>query len=207
MQRESWPRGYLVNTDSEFHGRFHILVSGRVKVGRHHVDNGREVTLFLLGPGDGFNLLNVLDRVDTHDLQIRTLDEVELLWVPAERWTAWMDENHALRRATANVAASLIQHLCELASELALDSTMTRLVHLLLRHINTPELDLNLIHHLSQEELASMIGTVRPVIARLLGELRRDGAVEQDGHSIQIVDLQRLLDRANRNLIRQMTPD
>lgn len=203
MQHETWPRGVLISALDDFHDRFHILVSGRVKVGRHHADNGREVTLFLLGPGDGFNILNVFDQTDRHGLQIRALDQVEILWVPVERWKAWMEENPALRTATANVAAALIQHLCELASELALDSTMTRLVRLLLRHIDTADLDLNLIHHLSQEELANMIGTVRPVLARLLSELRRDGVLELDGGTLHVTDVQRLLERADLDLVGQ----
>ncbi|MBI1195582.1 MAG: helix-turn-helix domain-containing protein [Gammaproteobacteria bacterium] len=203
MQRETLPRGYLINSGAEFHDRFHILLNGRVKVGRHHADSGREMTLFLLGPGDGFNILSVLDQADRHDLQMRTLDKVEILWVSVERWMAWMEESAALRTATANVAATMIQHLCELASELALDSTMTRLVRLLLRHIDTPDLEFNLIHHLSQEELANMIGTVRPVIARLLSELRREGVLELDDGTLHITDVQRLLERADRDLIPQ----
>lgn len=80
---------------------------------------------------------------------------------------------------------------------------MTRLVHLLLRHFDGNTRGLNLIDHLPQEELANLIGTVRPVVARLLGELRRDGAVEMSNGDLRIADLQCLLDKADRHLIEQ----
>ncbi|MBI1195583.1 MAG: helix-turn-helix domain-containing protein [Gammaproteobacteria bacterium] len=203
LQHACLPRGYVMSIDTEVCRRFHLILRGRIKIGRHHLETGREVTLLLLGPSDGFHVLNLLDGTGTHDLQTQAIDDVELLWAPVERWLAWMDENNALRRAMANVAASRIEHFCELAGELALESTMTRLVHLLLRHFDGDTKGLNLIEHLPQEELANMIGTVRPVVARLLGELRRDGAVEMCNGDLRITDLQRLLDKADRHLIEQ----
>lgn len=91
MQRASLPRGYVMNMESEVRRRFHIILSGRIKIGRHHLESGREVTLLLLGPGEGFNILNLLDGAGTHDLQTQAIDSVELLWAPVERWLTWMD--------------------------------------------------------------------------------------------------------------------
>ncbi|MBI1195560.1 MAG: helix-turn-helix domain-containing protein [Gammaproteobacteria bacterium] len=201
MQREHWPRGYLLKCPEETQERFHLLLTGRVKIGRHHVDNGRELTFCVLGPGEGFNILNLIDCRGPYDLQIRTLDEVEALSAPVDRWSRWMDEYPVLRQSMAAIAAERIENLCQLASELALDDTMTRLVHLLLRHFNDRRRSLNLIRDLSQEELANMIGTVRPVVARLLGELRRDGVIDFSDGVLTIANLERLLERADGHLL------
>lgn len=201
MQREHWPRGYLLKSPEETQERFHILLKGRVKVGRHHVDNGRELTFCLLGPGDGFNILTLINCRGPYDLQVRTLDEVEALSAPVDRWSRWMEEYPVLRQSMAADASVHIENLCQLASELALDDTMTRLVHLLLRHFHDKPRGLNLIHDLSQEELANMIGTVRPVVARLLGELRRDGVVDFSGGVLSIANPERLVERADSHLL------
>ena len=77
---------------------------------------------------------------------------------------------------------------------------MTRLVHLISRYFNNSSYGLNLIQNLPQEELAHMIGTVRPVVARLLGELKRDGLINTDGGEIHVRNLQRLLEKADDHL-------
>ncbi len=197
MQRERWPRGYCFNKPDQTGKRFYLLLKGRVKIGRLRPENGRELTLFLLGLGEGFNVLNLIDG-GGHDLQITALDEIEVLSAPVERWLGWMEQYSMLRSAMANVAATYIERLSELAGELALDDTMTRLAHLLLRYFDSSSHGLGLIHDLPQEELANMIGTVRPVIARLLGELRRDGAIDTVNGKLHVSDFQRLLEKADR---------
>jgi len=200
MRREHWPRGYCFKDSEQTKSRFYLLLKGRVKIGRHHLSNGRELTLFLLGPGDAFNVLNLIDG-GVRDMETYALDELEVLSVPIDRWLAWMEEYTPLQKAIAELAASQIERLSELASELALDDTMTRLVHLISRYFSDSSPGLNLIQNLSQEELAHMIGTVRPVVARLLGELKRDGLINTDGGELQVLNLQRLLDKANAHLI------
>jgi CRP-like cAMP-binding protein len=37
--------------------RFYLIIDGRAKVSVYNPDNGREHILFLIGPGDGFDLI------------------------------------------------------------------------------------------------------------------------------------------------------
>jgi len=172
MHRDHWPRGYQLESQRLKH-RFYILLKGRIKVSRYHADSGRELILFLLGPGDAVNCLNLIDK-ERCDLQISTLDKVEVLSVAMEQWLEWMGQHQSIHKAMAEIESHQFERLSNLASELAFDNTMTRLASLLLRYMDRSKYTLKLIHDLSQEELAHMIGTVRPVVARLLGELRRE---------------------------------
>jgi hypothetical protein len=66
-----------------------------------------------------------------------------------------------------------IRTLEELASDLSLHDTATRLAKLILRHVdheNQPP-ELKLINDVSNKELASMIGSVRVVVNRHLTKL------------------------------------
>lgn len=199
MQRQQWPRGYHMSSSQQFEGKFYLILKGRVKVGRHHLTNARELTLFLLGPGDGFNILSLIDGAGKN-LQVDTLDEVEVLSTSRQNWIDWMEQYPSLLESTAKAAAAQIEHLTDLATELAMDDTMTRLVHLLLRYFNPSSNGQNLIKDLPQEELAQMIGTVRPVLARLLTELRNEGIVAVEGREINVQNMEQLLARANHQL-------
>lgn len=208
MQWEIWPKRYLIDSSHNIHNQFSILTKGHIKIGRYSVESGREITLFMLGPGDGFSIMSLFGLLaDNHfGMQGRTLEKVELLSAPVERWSEWMVENEQLRQSASRIASSYFTHLCDLASGLALDPVMTRLVHLLLRNVDWSTRSLNRIRHLSQEELANLVGTVRPVMGRLLSELRRDGAVELKDGELHVVDLQPLIDRADRNFVAQLMP-
>lgn len=199
MNHETWPRGYHFSHAAQVHDHFYVVIKGRVKIGRYHEQNGRELTLFLVGPGDGFNAIGLIDTdAPMDDLHYSTLDPVEVLSAPLASWLRWLDRYPPLRRAVACVARQRIEALRDLASELAFDSTKTRLIHLLLRHFDESCYGLRLIDDLPQEELANMIGSVRPVVARLLGELRREGVIESDHGRLQVANYQRLAALADR---------
>ena len=199
MRRDNWDRGYSYRFSDHLDPRFFLLMKGRVKVCGHHNNSGRELTLFLHGPGDGFNVLNMIDG-GTGDFSIYALEKVEVLSAPVAAWIEWLDCYPSLRTAMAEIAALQIKQLAEFSCELALDDTMTRLLHLLLRYFQHAPSGVNLIQDLPQEELANMIGTVRPVVARLLGELKRDGLIDTEGGVLHVSDLSRLLAKMENHL-------
>jgi CRP/FNR family transcriptional regulator len=50
-----------------------------------------------------------------------------------------------------------------------------------------------LVASLSQQELADAVGSVRPVVARILGDLRADGLVETTKEGITVLDAEALV--------------
>jgi CRP-like cAMP-binding protein len=197
---EQRPAGAVILHASGTTLRFYVVLEGRVKLVRHHA-NGRELTLFLLGPGDGFDIISLLDGYP-HDTTAQALDAVTTCSAPSVLWRRWLDENPAMRRAMLHYVAGQLRYLDELAGELAMDDTMSRLAYLLLRHFDDrdPAVRPNLIRDLSHEELAHLIGSVRVVVTRLLGRLRHAGVVQtMEGH-LHVPSLHRLLDLAERHV-------
>lgn len=199
---EYWSGRRLVMGPHETLQRFYVLRTGRVKITRQNLRNGREITLFLLGPGDAFNVVSLLDG-RLHDVSAQTLEPVEALSGPVAQWKAWLDSYPALRQAVRRYIYLRLTHLSELACDLALHDTMTRLAHLLLTYCSDRLTcrNLLLIGDLSHEELAHMIGTVRVVVNRLLAELKREGIVDTDGGRLRVLDLHKLLEKAEEHVI------
>jgi CRP-like cAMP-binding protein len=203
---ESWPKGCQVSTPDGQPDRFRIIASGRVKITRSNGHSGRELTLWLLGPGDGFDIVSLLDGAP-HAVGAWTLEEVQTLYAPLDVVRMWLERYPAFRLAVHRYVGQQLRRLADLASELALHDTMTRLAHLLLRHFETtpphngPRLEL--LQDLPQEELASLIGSVRVVVSRLLAQLRREAVVELRNGAVRIADLKRLLQLAEVQLARR----
>ncbi len=204
LEYRHWPRRRIVMTPRETVEEFCLLIQGRVKITRQNPVTGRELTLFLLGPGDGFNVVSLLDG-RPHEVTAETLDDVEALCGPVKLWQSWLDQHPSLLRAVRRYVDRQLRQLSELASDLALHDTMTRLAHLILRNFEDSRQDprRDLLRGLSHEELAHLIGTVRVVVNRLLREMREEGIVDCEGGELHVRNLQKLLAVAEGHLSRQ----
>ena len=203
LKPEHWSRHRVAMSPADTMRYFYVIVKGRVKVTRQNPQTGREITLCLLGPGDGFNIVSLLDG-HRHDVTVETLDEVEALSAPVEQWSEWLEADPTFHCAMHHYVNRQIGQLSQLASDLALYDTMTRLVHLILRYFSdkegAPSPRKDLIKDLSHDELAHMIGTVRVVVNRLLSELRQEGLINTSGGELRVCDLEKLLLKAEQQV-------
>jgi CRP/FNR family transcriptional regulator, cyclic AMP receptor protein len=200
---ESHARGKQITGTTDSATSFRLVIEGRVKVVRSNSHDGRELTLWLLGPGDGFDVVSLLDG-EPHTVTAWAADDVRTLVGPVSLWRDWLEESRSLRLAAHRYAGHKLRELSELAGDLALHDTSVRLAHLLLRHFDANE-D-NLLRDLPQRELASLIGTVRIVVSRLLAQMRREGIVELRGGAVHSVNLKRLLAKAKSETAHEVLP-
>lgn len=196
---ETWPARYPILSPASVPDRFRIVVSGRVKISRFNGSSGRDLTLWLLGPGAAFDTVTLMDG-QAHAVSALALDDVRTLAAPVTRFQDWIERHAALRRSFCHYVSEQMRELTELASDLALQDTMTRLARVLLRyrrHTEPSGIEVpNLLEDLSQEELASLVGSVRVVVSRLLGQLRREGTIEFRRGALHVTDIKRLLEHA-----------
>lgn len=201
MRRERWTRRSQVMPATDTVQHFYVLLDGRVRIEAGHPGSGRAVTLYLLCPGDGHNLITLFVGRPHHVLA-ETLDEVKAISAPIRRWRAWLDDYPALRQALVRAAAERLRELTELAEDLALHETSARLAHLLLRHLDREDPSGGLLHGLAHEDIARLIGSVRVVVNRLLNRFKHEGIIDANGRHIRITDLEALLRKAERRLRR-----
>lgn len=203
LVEEHWSKGRQLMGTADSVTRFRLVVAGRVKIVRSNSHDGHEITLWLLGPGDGFDIVSLLDG-KPHAVSAWAVDDVRTLVAPMALWRRWLEESRPLRVAAHRYVADKMREVSDLAVDLALHDTSTRLAHLLLRHFDSHQG--NLLRDLPQRELASMIGSVRIVVSRVLAQMKRQGVIELRDGTISTVDLKRLLARAQSELAREEIP-
>ena len=198
-RRETWKRRRQLPMEETWK-RFHILLSGRVRLSRSNPESGRMITLFLLGPGDPFCIFSLLDG-KPHDVMLETLDDVSLLSLPMDEARQWLDEHPDFNRKLLPYLGEKMCSLAGLASDLALHDTETRLARLILRHVDAGEqaqhVTPRLINDLSHESLAEMIGSVRVVVNRQLQHWKQEGIIDAHRGHLEIEALQELVKRAD----------
>ncbi|BDY13113.1 Crp/Fnr family transcriptional regulator [Hydrogenimonas cancrithermarum] len=175
---------------------FYIIIEGRIKVYRYNPETNREQTLYLLGPHDMFDVLTVLDG-KRHDVMTEALDDVKALELPIEKVREWLETNPAFNRAFFPYMAKQMRQVEELASDLSLYDTSTRLMKLILKNLDlkNPVKPLGLLQNLPHEEIASMIGTVRHVVNRHLQQLKREGILNIERKKLAVNDVKKLLEK------------
>lgn len=196
FRRETWKQGRRIS-EQESGQRFHIILSGRLKMGQINPDTGRMVTLFLLQPGDAFDVISLLDG-QPNPVLLEARDDLLMLSTPMREARRWIEEHPVFNRSFLPYLGQQMRSLANLAGDLALHDTETRLARLILRHIQpeAPGQPLRLIHNLSHESLAEMIGSVRVVVNRQLQHWQREGVVVTRRGELVIKELETLLKKA-----------
>ena len=181
--------------------RFYVIISGRMKVSQTNPDTGRELTIFLLAPGDVFDIICLLDDCE-HHINVTALDDLDAISAPLHEVRGWIERHPEFNRTLLPYLGKQLRTLEELATDLTLHDTCTRLSKLILRNIDYQHTHtkLKLINDLSQEELANMIGSVRAVINRHMLQLKKDGIIETNTRHIQIKDLHSLLKKVEKGI-------
>jgi len=181
--------------------RFYVVVGGRAKVSAYHPETGREHILFLLGPGDGFDIISLLDG-KPHDVVATALDDMEVLTAPLSLLREWVLQHPDFNRTFLPYLGDQMRQLAGQVEDLSLYDTETRLARLILRHLtsSSPVHGLNLINDLSQEALASMIGSVRVVVTQHIQKWKKQGLLSGKRGNWSVKDIEKLLEKAEKQL-------
>lgn len=179
--------------------RLYIIISGRAKVSVYNPDNGREHILFLIGPGDGFDLISLLDG-GWHDAVATALDDMEVLFTTIQQAREWLNQHPDFNRAFLPYLGEQMHGLADQVANLSLFDTEARLARLILRNLVPDKMvqEVSLINDLSQETLASMIGSVRVVVTRHLSRWKQKKVISGRRGSWSVLDLQALLEKAEQ---------
>ena len=181
--------GTLIFVEGDPCAGLHLIERGTIKVSRFSM-NGREYILHMFGHGDTFNDVAALDGQGNPATATAHTDV--LLWrISREDLRAVAERHPRLAWALVERVARRARYMVGLVQDLSMRSVRGRLAHLLLEQARdnagngVPRL-------LTQEEMASHLGTVREVVGRSLRALAADDIIEFNRHHIIILDEERL---------------
>jgi CRP/FNR family transcriptional regulator len=115
--------------------------------------------------------------------------------------TALIDRHPQVAKAALKLLSSRQRTLGDVVEDLALQDVTTRVARLLLgcmgQHTHIVEQAPDACAHITHQEIASMVGSVREVVQRALKDLERDGAIALERTRIRICNQAKLEDRAH----------
>lgn len=177
----------------------YVIISGRVEISKLNFDTDREYIINILGPGDIYDVICLLDKKE-HNTIAFALDDLEVLVAPIEIVREWIYKHPNLNKTLLPYLGRQLRYFEEAATDIALYDTRTRLVKLILRNADSKTGKLSLINNLSHKQIADMIGSVRNVINRHIQDLKNDKSIAVKRKNLKIINYQKLLEEfKNKN--------
>lgn len=190
-QVRSGPAGTLLITQDEPGEALFIVCAGKAKV-TVCGQNGREVTLALLRPGDLFGEVALLDGSPRSANVVAALD-CQVLVLPRESLLQHLKSHPQMALNLMQVMARRLRRADEAIVGLALDDVEGRLCRTLVRlareegDVSAPG-GLVLRRRPTQQELANMVGSSRETVSRTFTSLIRRGLVVPRGRTMILTD-------------------
>lgn len=169
----------------------YVIESGNVRIFKSSA-GGREQVLSIEGPGGSIAELPVFDG-GNYPASAVAVDDVTLLFVSKQDFHALCLEHPQVALKVLRVVGARLRNLVGIIEELSFTTVRHRLAALLLRLAQkegkrtADGIEITLT--VSNQELASQIGTVRELVSRNLSRLQADGIIKIDGRRMVVCSL------------------
>ncbi|MCG8426775.1 MAG: Crp/Fnr family transcriptional regulator [Chromatiales bacterium] len=148
-------------------------------------DNGREITLYRIGPGESCILTAscILSQEPFPAIAVSE-SEVTALLLPAKTVTAWLAESAVWRDYVFGLVAKRLSNIISIVEEVAFKRMDRRIAAYLLDNITVFKRQIQATH----QEIASDLGTSREVVSRILKDLEHAQLIQISRGTIKVIN-------------------
>jgi CRP/FNR family transcriptional regulator len=180
--------GEVIVAETDLVKAFFVVVSGQVKLSKSSMD-GKEQTLYLLGPGEPFGLCTAFA---THDFpaEALALKKSDILTIPGPAVEEIVMKEPELLLNILKVLSRRLKESMSLIESLALKEIPQRLASfLILTQVRENKGKGGSIElPISHRELSKILGSTPEALSRALRKMQNDGILDVQGRMISILD-------------------
>lgn len=186
--RKNYPKDAAIVEENEVGETLYMILSGKVKVTNIGPD-GKEVILSVLSEGEFFGEMSLLDR-EPRSANVVSMEKTEMMLLRRKEFLALLESNGEILSKLLGVLSGRLRHANAQIRSLALLDVLGRIARLLLDTAakeGRKLLDGSVVFRRpTHQEIASMVGTSRETVSRMIGDLSRDGYIKISGKDIII---------------------
>jgi CRP-like cAMP-binding protein len=184
--RRRYPKDTVVFFENDEGDFFFTIVEGRIKV-TILGDDGREIILSVLGQGDFFGEMALLDNEPRSATAI-AVEDTELLSLHRTDFQNTFGQNPTISLALIRILTARLRRANQQISTLALLDVYGRVARVILEMAREEGRRLKdgriAFRRATHQEIANRIGTTRETVTRMLKDLERQGLVRIEGREI-----------------------
>ncbi|MGQ0569168.1 MAG: Crp/Fnr family transcriptional regulator [Armatimonadota bacterium] len=196
LRRRAFRRDTIIFHKDQAGDALYIVESGRLRIFLP-AEGGEEFTIDVLGPGDVFGEMALLDGLPRSASAV-TLEDSVLHTLSREEFQRYLAASPQLASALLSFLSGRIRHVMGYTETLAFLDVYGRVARVLLdmaERYGVKENGVVINVDLTQAELATMVGATRERINRALAAFRSQGLIETRGKKIVLLDSKRLGER------------
>ena len=187
----NYPREKVIFFEEDEGDTLFIINSGRVKISKIS-DDGKEIILSILGPGDFFGEMALLDG-ELRSATVIAMEKTEVSAIRRRQFHDIIKENPQLSIDLLAIMSQRLRDANRKIGNLALLDVYGRLARMLLDYADQEGEELSdgsiSFKRPTHQAIANMIGTSRETVTRTLGDLHRRGYIEISGKNIIVKNL------------------
>ena len=186
VTRRSAPRSSVIMAAGDPIDSLYIVISGRLKVMMGDSD-GKEVILSLLGPGEFFGEMGLIDDSPRSATVVAT-EPCELISITKRDFRRCLAENFEMTNAVMRALVRRLREADRKIGSLALLDVYGRVARLLLDMAENVNGQKIVTRRLPKQDIAKMIGASREMVSRVMKDLQIGGYIEVRGSTIVLRD-------------------
>ncbi|MGE5638598.1 MAG: Crp/Fnr family transcriptional regulator [Clostridia bacterium] len=186
VTRKSVSRSTTVMAGGDPTDSLYIVLSGRLKVMMSDAD-GKEVILSILGPGEFFGEMGLIDDAP-RSASVVAIEACELLSIAKRDFKKCLSDNFEMTTAVMRGLVRRLRDADRKIGSLALLDVYGRVARLLLDMAETVEGEKIVTKRLPKQDIAKMIGASREMVSRVMKDLQLGGYIEMRGSNIVLRD-------------------
>ena len=198
MEETHLARGEVLFREGDEGDRVYVVIRGKVKLGRTSPD-GRENLLALLGPGQMFGELSLFDP-GPRSATASAVIETTLLGLGHADLLPWLTGRPEVARGLLLQFAQRLRRSNDTLADLVFSDVPGRVAKQLLdlseRFGVASDEGVRVVHDLTQEELAQLVGASRETVNKALADFVSRGWIRLEQRSVVVLDIERLRRRA-----------
>ena len=186
VARRSAGRNTTIMSSGDATDSLYIVLSGRLKVMMSDSE-GKEVILSILGPGEFFGEMGLIDD-EPRSASVVTIEACELLSITKRDFKRCLAENFEMAMAVMRGLVRRLREADRKIGSLALLDVYGRVARLLLDMAENVNGEKIVTKRLPKQDIAKMIGASREMVSRVMKDLQAGGYIEVRAGSIFIRD-------------------
>lgn len=186
VTRKSSPRSTTIMAGGDPTDHLYIVLSGRLKVMMSDAE-GKEVILSILGPGEFFGEMGLIDD-EPRSATVVTIEPCELLSIAKRDFKKCLADNFEMAMAVMRGLVRRLREADRKIGSLALLDVYGRVARLLLDMAENVDGEKVVTKRLPKQDIAKMIGASREMVSRVMKDLQTGGYIEMRGSTIVVRD-------------------
>lgn len=194
-----YKKGEILFREGAYPSGIYYIVDGKVK--KYKTDkSGKEQIFYVANTGELLGYHAILSEQRYPD-SAATLEKSTIVFIPKEDFIYTLQQssvlNNRLLKTLSHEFAVLANSISLFAKNSVRERLALQLIVLREKYKINFEPGMSVEINISREDLASLAGTARENVVRVLSEFKESGIVETKGSKIMITDIQKLIALAN----------